>query len=86
MDDETICHANPKGGIMRKTGEDWNYQALMIITCNQLVAMREQLDEMIMYLMEYAPGFKKHIKKAEKQFKELNETIRDFTKKMKKGE
>jgi hypothetical protein len=61
----------------RKSHSDWeaSYQALMIITCHQLISMRDQLTDTIDMLIKQAPGFDFEIKKAGEDIKRIEEML-----------
>jgi len=62
----------------RKGNYDWegSYQALMIITCHELISMRDQVTDTIDMLAKHAPGFDFQIKKAEEDTKKLENMLR----------
>ena len=60
-----------------KKKQDWeaSYRALMIITCHELISMRDQLTDTINMLVKRAPGFDFQIQKAEEESKKLEEML-----------
>ena len=64
--------------VKRKKNSDWeaSYQALMIITCHELISIRDRVTDTIDMLIKHAPGFDFQIKKTEEDTKKLEDMLK----------